>query len=105
MTTTPSTASPSPLDAPPAEFADRPFFADTVALLRSVRDHDFDTLANLCDDDFGIVDIAPDGGSVPIRTRTEWEGWFLELFATLDAMKAATDSEITGYESVVTAGA
>lgn len=90
----------SPLDDPPAAFVGRPFFAETVTLLRSVRDHDFDTLAALCDDDHGIVDIAPDGGSVPIRTRAEWEAWFHNLFATLDTMGADTDSEITGYEAV-----
>lgn len=96
-----STAAPisSPLDDPPAEFAGRPFFSETVTLLRSVRDHDFETLAALCDDDYGIIDIAPDGGSVPIRTRDEWEAWFHNLFGTLDELHAATDSEITGYEA------
>lgn len=96
-----TTSTSSPLDRPPAQFADRPFFDETVTLLRSVRDHDFDTLAALCDDDYGIIDVAPDGGSVPIRTRAEWEGWFHELFATLDAMGAATDSEIVGYDAKV----
>ncbi len=98
----PDTRPRSPLDAPPAEFTGRPFYDETVTLLRSVRDHDFDTLAALCDDDHGIIDIAPDGGSVPIRTRAEWEGWFHNLFATLDTMGADTDSEITGYEAVET---
>ncbi|MCZ3388817.1 MAG: hypothetical protein LH645_06750 [Actinomycetia bacterium] len=41
-----------------------------------MREHDFDTLTGLCDDDFGIVDIAPDGSGVPIRTRAGWEAWF-----------------------------
>ena len=96
-TTTPT----SPLDTPPAEYADKPFFAETVSLLRAVRDHDFDTLAALCDDDFGIVDIAPDGSGVPIRTRVEWEAWFRDrLFPQLEQMGAVTDSEITGYEAI-----
>ncbi len=91
----------SPLDEPPVEFAGKPFFAETVTLLRAVRDHDFDTLARLCDDDFGIVDIAPDGSGVPIRTRAEWEGWFRDsLFPRLEQMGASTDSEITGYEAL-----
>ena len=92
----------SPLDEPPVEFAEKPFFAETVALLRAVRDHDFDTLATLCDDDFGIVDIAPDGSGVPIRTRAEWEAWFRDsLFPRLEQMGASTDSAITGYEALV----
>lgn len=91
----------SPLDQPPVEFVGKPFFAETVTLLRAVRDHDFDTLAGLCDDDFGIVDIAPDGSGVPIRTRAEWEAWFRDsLFPRLEQMGASTDSEITGYEAL-----
>lgn len=90
----------SPLDHPPAAFADKPFFEHTVALLRAVRDHDFDTLARLCDDDFGIVDAGPSGAPVAIRSRVEWERWFHHLFATLDQMGAETDSEITRYDAV-----
>lgn len=90
----------SPLDRPYPDFESEPFFSETVELLRSVRDHDFDTLAERCDDDFGIVDIAPDGGSVAIRSRAEWEGWFHSLFGQLDAMGAATDSEILAYSAL-----
>ena len=91
----------SPLDSPPVEHQHKPFFTETVSLLRAVRDHDFDTLATLCDDDFGIVDIAPDGSGVPIRTRAEWEAWFRDrLFPQLEQMGALTDSEITGYEAI-----
>ncbi|MGB7979692.1 MAG: nuclear transport factor 2 family protein [Candidatus Nanopelagicales bacterium] len=91
----------SSLDMPSREHMDKPFFHETVALLRAVRDHDFDTLAGLCDDDFGIVDIAPDGSGVPIRTRPEWEAWFRDsLFPRLEAMGAATDSEILGYQAL-----
>lgn len=101
MTTTQNWPDTSPLDSPPAELAHKPFFAETVALLRAVRDHDFDTLASLCDDDFGIVDIAPDGSGVPIRTREQWEAWFRDtLFPRLDQMGAQTDSDITGYEAL-----
>ena len=90
----------SPLDDPPARFARRPFYAETVALLRGVRDHDLASLSALCDDDFGIVDVDPSGAARPIRTRAEWVAWFRELFATLDAMDATTDSEILGYHAV-----
>lgn len=95
--------SPSPLDAPPAHFAGAPFFAETVTLLRSVRDHDFHALAELCDDDFGIVDVDPSGASRPIRDRAAWEKWFHELFATLTTMQATTDSTVDDYHAVASA--
>ena len=90
----------SPLDQPHPDYEDRPFFDQTLTLLRCVRDHDFDILADLCDDDFGIVDVDPSGASVAIRTRSEWEHWFHRLFAQLDALSAATDSEILDYVAV-----
>ncbi len=90
----------STLDGPHPDYDDRPFFDQTLTLLRSVRDHDFDTLAVLCDDDFGIVDVDPSGAAVAIRTRAEWEDWFHQLFAQLDALTAATDSEILDYVAV-----
>jgi SnoaL-like domain len=93
----------SPLDAPAERFLREPFFAETLTLLRSVRDHDHETLSWLCDDDFGIVDVDPSGQSVPIRTRIEWEAWFHRLFDTLTAMAATTDSEIVDYHAVRTA--
>jgi ketosteroid isomerase-like protein len=107
MTTTTATShhdtgQQSPLDTPPARFADMAFFAETLTLLRSVRDHDFDTLAALCDDDFGIVDVDPSGNARPIRDRAGWEAWFHELFATLNAMQASTDSSIDDYHAIVT---
>ncbi|MGB3544531.1 nuclear transport factor 2 family protein [Rubrivirga sp.] len=90
------------LDEPaPDEWASRPFFDETRNLFRYVRAHDFDRLADLCDDDFGIVDIGPEGESVPAHTREEWETWFRTLFAQLDAMGAETDTEIQTYDALV----
>ena len=94
-------AAPSWLDrAATSEWAGAPYFAETVELLRSVRDHDFDSLAALCDDDFGIVDLDQSGGNVMVRTRAEWEAWFQRLFSELSAASADTDSEITNYQSL-----
>ena len=90
----------SPLDGPHPAFDAQPFLDQTLTLLRSVRDHDIETLAVLCDDDFGIVDVDPSGASVAIRTRAEWENWFHQLFGQLDALSASTDSEILGYDAV-----
>lgn len=81
-------------------WADQPFFEQTCTLFRCVRDHDFDTLADLCDDDFGIVDLDPNGESVDIRTRAEWEAWFHHLFDQLGAMQATTDTEIQDYQAL-----
>ena len=64
-----------------------------------MRDHDFETLSWLCDDDYGIVDIDPTGNARPIRNRVEWERWFHELFATLTALGASTDSEVISYKA------
>ena len=83
-----------------SEWSSAPFFDLTVQLLSHVRDHDFDSLADLCDDDFGIVDLDQDVNNVMIRTRAEWEAWFRRLFSELDAAGAATDSEITNYDAI-----
>ena len=90
----------SPLDRAYPEFEDKPFFDLTVALLRAVRDHDQAILAEICDDDYGIVDIAPDGGSVAVRNQEEHAAWFAGLFGQLEALGAHTDSEVLGYEAV-----
>jgi hypothetical protein len=82
----------------PVTMAAKPLYDLTVSLLGCVRDHDFTTLARLCDDDFGIVEITTTGGSLVIRDRAGWEDWFTGLFAQLAAAKASTWSEITGYE-------
>jgi len=93
-------AAPSPLERHHRRFAGRPFFDLTLTLLRCVRDGDFDTLASLCDDDFGIVDIDPSGANVAIRNRSEWEAWFRSLFAQLATLGAVTDSEVLAYDAV-----
>ncbi|MFO8076403.1 MAG: nuclear transport factor 2 family protein [Actinomycetota bacterium] len=77
-----------------------PFAAETAELFASVRDHDLTTLSARCDDDLGIVDIDPKGGSEVIRSRQEWETWFVQLFAQLSAMEAETDTLIASYDAV-----
>jgi len=79
---------------------DKPFFELTREMLACVRDHNFTRLSEICDDDFGIIDINTTGGSEIIRDRHGWENWFTSLFAKLNELKAETWSEITGYEAV-----
>jgi SnoaL-like domain len=89
----------SPLDDPPLRFARQPFYAETLAVLESVRDHDLERLTALCDVDFGIVDVDLAGRTRPVRTRVEWERFFYERFATLTTLGAATDFEVLSYQA------
>lgn len=84
----------------PIEMDTQPFAAETKTLFRCVSEHDFDTLAALCDDDFGIIDLGTEGQSVVVETRQEWENWFHTLFAKLDAMNAHTATEIQKYQAL-----
>lgn len=90
----------STMDLTALQEHDAPFAAETAELFAAVRDHDLPTLAARCDDDLGIVDIDPSGGSQVIRDRAEWESWFVQLFAGLVAMDATTDTEIHRYDAV-----
>ncbi len=58
-----------------SNFELKPYYYETETLFRSVEHQAFDTLANLCKDDFGIVDIDPEGKNVIISTRQEWEDY------------------------------
>ncbi len=82
------------------KYTDKPFYDLTEEMLSCVRDHNFERLASICDDDFGIIDINTEGGSEIIRDREGWEDWFKGLFERLDLMNARTWSEITGYEAL-----
>ncbi len=78
----------------------KPYFDLTVKMLDCVAQQNYDTLAGICDDDFGIIDINTSGGSEVIRDRAGWEAWFRGLFQQLRSMPAETWSEITRYEAV-----
>ena len=82
--------------------SDKPFFAETQRLFKYVTDHNFADLADLCDDDFGIVDLGTEGESIMVRTRADWENWFTTLFTKLGAMDAKTDTDIYAYDAVQT---
>ncbi|MGK7395405.1 MAG: nuclear transport factor 2 family protein [Candidatus Cyclobacteriaceae bacterium M3_2C_046] len=79
---------------------EKPFYRESLQLFEAVSQHDFTTLASLCDDDFGIVDLNEEGKNVVIRDRKGWEQWFTNLFAKLKQMKAETWTEITNYEAL-----
>lgn len=71
-----------------------------MSLFDSVKTRDFERLANLCDDDFGIVDLDTEGKKVIIETREEWEAWFHRLFKQLKHTKAEIETEIISYDSI-----
>jgi hypothetical protein len=79
---------------------DAPFAAETAELFAAVRDHDLPRLAARCDDDFGIVDIGPDGSAEVLRDRAAWEAWFVGLFGQLATLQATTDTEVHRYDAV-----
>lgn len=78
----------------PAKWRDMSFFGLTVEMLDCVSRHDFNRLAEICDDDFGIIDINPEGGSEIIRNRVKG------IFSELEKRKTETCSEITNYEAI-----
>ncbi len=86
----------------PDEMYEKPFFSETARMLEDVSNHDFDDLSQVCDDDFGIIDINVQGGAEVIRNREGWENWFKNLFIQLDQIEASTWSEITNYEAIET---
>ena len=71
--------------------------AETRRLFDYVATQNFEDLAKLCDDDFGIVDLDPSGGNVVVRDRAGWEDWFHGLFQQLQAMDARTYTRIKEY--------
>ena len=82
---------------------EKPFFGLTQQLFAHVRDHAFEPLAQLCDDDFSIVDINAEGRTLVVRDRAGREAWFRGLFEQLTTVGAQTWSEITRYEASQTA--
>ncbi|MDX2161330.1 MAG: nuclear transport factor 2 family protein [bacterium] len=91
---------PYPAVVAPPDMEALPFAAETKTLFRCVSEHDFPTLAALCDDDFGIIDLGTEGQNVVIETRAAWEDWFHTLFARLDAMQAHTATIIEKYQAL-----
>jgi hypothetical protein len=101
MTTKPLRKTRPSLNDYPEEWVSMPFFDLTFEMFDCVSKHNFQRLAQICDDDFGIIDINPEGGSEVIRDRAGWEAWFTQLFSRLEEMKAETWSEITRYEALM----
>lgn len=86
----------------PEKWSQSRFFQMTKKMFECVATHNYEELSRLCDDDYGIIDINPEGGSEIMRDRLGWENWFKGLFVQLQKMEAETWSVITQYEEFTT---
>lgn len=77
--------------------SDQPFFAETQALLRSVNLLDLDGLRSMVDDDYGIVDVDPEGRTVVLDTKADWDAYMERNFAAMRAAGAGLSSDILDY--------
>lgn len=77
--------------------ADQPFLAETQALLRSVNELDLDALRAMVDDDYGIVDVDPEGKTVVLGTKAEWDAYMERNFGAMRAAGAGLSSRIVEY--------
>ena len=87
-----------PVSVTNPSFAGEPLFAETKRLFEYVNTHNYEALSQLCDDDFGIVDIDPAGKNVIVPDRPGWERWFQTLFGQLHDMQATTRTDILNYQ-------
>lgn len=72
----------------------------TQRLLDNVNALDFDGLRAMVDDDYGIVDVDPEGKSFTINDMQEWEGYMRQNMGIMQQMQAKLDSEILEYSDV-----
>ncbi|MEI3868364.1 nuclear transport factor 2 family protein [Microbacterium sp. CCNWLW134] len=76
---------------------DDPLRPQTQALLDAVNALDLDALRAMVDDDYGIVDVDPQGRSVVIENKDAWDAYMTTNFAAMRAAGAALSSRVTGY--------
>lgn len=74
-----------------------PLLAETRALFDAVNALDLERLRALVDDDCGIVDIDPAGGSVVIDSPGEWEDYMRRNMESLAAAGGRLSTEILDY--------
>lgn len=74
-----------------------PLLVETQALLDAVNRLDLDGLRAMVDDDFGIVDVDPEGRSVVISTKAEWDAYMDANFTAMRAAGAGLSSQIREY--------
>ncbi|MGZ8804800.1 MAG: nuclear transport factor 2 family protein [Microbacterium sp.] len=79
---------------------EEPLRAETQALLDAVNTLDLDALRAMVDDDYGIVDVDPEGRTVVIDTKAEWDAYMDLNFAAMRAGGAVLSSRVLDYHGV-----
>lgn len=79
---------------------DQPLRAETQALLDAVNTLDLDALRAMVDDDYGIVDVDPEGRTVVIDTKEQWDAYMDLNFTAMRAGGAVLSSRVLDYQGV-----
>ncbi|MFP4089393.1 MAG: YybH family protein [Cyclobacteriaceae bacterium] len=73
----------------------------TEELLQAVNSLDLPRLRSMVDDDFGIVDVDPEGKTVVIDDMQEWQDYMHKNMLLMEQMKAELSFEINEYNEQV----
>ena len=76
-------------------------YQHTERLLSAVNQLDLPKLRNMVDDDFGIVDVDPEGNPIVINTMEEWESYMEKNMLTMQQLHARLSYEIDEYHENV----
>jgi ketosteroid isomerase-like protein len=76
-------------------------YQHTERLLSAVNQLDLPKLRNMVDDDFGIVDVDPEGNPIVINTMEEWESYMEKNMLAMQQLHARLSYEIDEYHENV----
>lgn len=76
-------------------------YQNTEELLSAVNTLDLPKLRTLVDDDFGIVDVDPEGKAVIINDMKEWEAYMENNMIAMQSLDAKLSFEISEYNERV----
>lgn len=76
-------------------------YQQTERLLSAVNQLDLPKLRNMVDDDFGIVDVDPEGKAVVINDMQEWENYMEKNMLAMQQLHAKLSYEIDEYHENV----
>lgn len=77
-------------------------YQETEQLLTAVNKLDLPKLRAMVDDDFGIVDVDPEGNPVIINDMKEWEAYMEKNMVAMRELHASLSYEIDDYQESVT---
>jgi len=76
-------------------------YQHTERLLSAVNQLDLPKLRNMVDDDFGIVDVDPEGNPIVINNMEEWESYMEKNMLAMQQLHARLSYEIDEYHENV----